>query len=481
MHLSIIALTMGVLLIIFAVALVPPLAIAVWYQDTLIARFALIAIASALLGAVLWLWGRRHTARMRNRDGFAIAAMMWLVVSLISSVPFVLCLDMSVADSVFEATSAFTTTGATTIVGLDDLPRSILFYRQELQWLGGIGVIVSAIALLPMLGVGGMQMLKAETPGPIKENQLTPRIRQTAQVIWVLYLSLTVACAFGYWLAGMNVFDAIGHSFSTLSTGGFSTHDASLAYYDNPWIETVAVIFMMAGALSFSLHFMVFRTRSPMHYLRNEESRSLLLLVLTTALVIAWVLHDDGHYGNVTHTVRFGIFQVVSVVTSTGFGISDFSAWPLMLPVLLMFISFVGGCAGSTAGGMKVIRLLVLRKQAVIEINRLIHPRLVRPLTIDERVIPNAVVQTIWAYFAVYVTAFALIMLALMQGGMDQITAFGAVATCLNNLGPGLGDVATNFVDVAANQKWMLSGAMLLGRLEIFTIFVLFTPAFWRP
>lgn len=481
MHRRIIAVTLGVLLMIFGISLVPPLAFALWDGDGLAERLAFTALAAGAAGAVLWLAGIGHTERMRTRDGFAIATMMWVVVSLISAVPFMICLDMSVADAVFESTSAFTTTGATTIVGLDVLPRSILFYRQELQWLGGIGVIVSAIALLPMLGVGGMQMLKAETPGPIKENQLTPRIRQTAQVVWVLYLGMTVLCALCYWAAGMDLFDAVAHSLSTLSTGGFSTHDASLAYFDSPLIETVAVIFMMAGALSFSLHFLVVRSRNLKHYLVNEESRALITLVVITALVIAWVLHDDGHYGSVTHTLRFGIFQVVSVVTSTGFGISDFSAWPLMLPVLLMFISFIGGCAGSTAGGMKVIRLLVLRKQAVMEINRLIHPRLVQPLTLDGRVVPNLVVQTIWAYFAVYVTAFALFMLALMQSGMDQITAFGAVATCLNNLGPGLGEVASNFVEVAAGQKWMLSAAMLLGRLEIFTIFVVLTPAFWKP
>ena len=245
-------------------------------------------------------------------------------------------------------------------------------------------------------------------------------------------------------------------------------------------IETVAVIFMMAGAMNFSLHFLVWRKRDLGAYLRNEEARALIGLVIVTSLIIAWVLHHDGHYGSVTHTLRFGIFQVVSVVTSTGFGISDFSIWPLMLPILLMFISFVGGCAGSTAGGMKVIRVVVLAKQAGIEVKRLVHPNLVRPLTLDGKTVPNKIVQTVWAYFAIYVTAFAALMLLLMQGGMDQLTAFSAVTTCLNNLGPGLGEVSANFVTVTAVQKWMLSGAMLLGRLEIFPIFVIFTPAFWK-
>jgi trk system potassium uptake protein TrkH len=480
MHPVILAATLGVLLIIFAASLISVVLVALWYQDGLVVQFLAIQAICAFSGVVLWLLSRKRETHMRNRDGFAIATMMWVVVSVLGALPFMVILDMSLADSVFESTSAFTTTGATTILGLDALPMSLLFYRQQLQWLGGIGVIISAIALLPMLGVGGMQLLKAETPGPIKENTLTPRIRSTAHVVWMLYLGITVACAFCYWLAGMSWFDAVGHSFATVSTGGFSTHDASLAYFNNPMIEFVAVIFMMAGAMNFSVHFLVWRKRDLGYYLRNEEARALIILVIVTALIIAGVLHQDGHYGSFAHTIRFGFFEVVSVVTSTGFGISDFSIWPLMLPVLLMFISFVGGCAGSTAGGIKVIRFVVLAKQAGIEVNRLIHPQLVKPLTLDGKTIPNKVVQTVWAYFAIYVTAFAVLMLALMQGGMDQVTAFGAVTTCLNNLGPGLGDVASNFVSVTAGQKWMLSGAMLLGRLEIFTIFVIFTPSFWR-
>lgn len=480
MHLVIIAATLGVLMVIFAASLAPPLAVSLWYQDGLATQFFTIQAACAIVGIVLWLLVGKGEKHMRNRDGFAIATLMWVVVSLLGSLPFIVCLDMNLANAVFESTSAFTTTGATTILGLDSLPMSILFYRQELQWLGGIGVIISAIALLPMLGVGGMQLLKAETPGPVKENQLTPRIRSTARVVWMLYLAITVACALCYWLAGMSVFDAISHSFATVSTGGFSTHDASFTYFNSPMIEFVGIVFMMAGAMNFNVHFLVWRKKDMGYYLRNEEARALIILVIVTALVIGWVLYQDGHYGSLAHTIRFGLFEVVSVVTSTGFGVSDFSVWPLMLPVLLMFISFVGGCAGSTAGGIKVIRFVVLAKQAGIEVSRLVHPRLVKPLTLDGKTIPNKLIQTVWAFFAIYVTAFAVLMLALMQSGMDQVTAFGAVTTCMNNLGPGLGDVAANFVSATADQKWMLSFAMLLGRLEIFTIFVIFTPAFWK-
>lgn len=480
MRLRITASTVGVLLAVFAASLAPPLALALWYRDGLASTYLMLQGICGVTGLLLWLYGHGSHTGLRNRDGFAIAALMWVVSSLLGALPFLLCLDMSLSDSVFESTSAFTTTGATTIVGLDALPRSILFFRQELQWLGGVGVIISAIALLPMLGVGGYQLVKAETPGPIKENQLTPRIRNTARVVWTIYLVMTALCALSYWLAGMSAFDALAHSFATVSTGGFSTHDASLAYFDSPMIETVAVVFMLAGAMNFGLHLLLWRKRDPLCYLRNEESRALIALVSITALIIGWLLWVDGHYGSLSHTLRFGIFQVVSVITSTGFGISDFSTWPLMLPVLLMFISFIGGCAGSTAGGMKVIRFVVLGKQAGIEIKRLVHPQLSRQITLDGRTVPNTVVLTVWAYFAIYVVSFALLMLAMMQGGMDQVTAFGAVTTCLNNLGPGLGEVAANFVGVDAGLKWLLSGGMLLGRLEIFTIFVIFTPAFWR-
>ncbi len=480
MNVFLVVRTLGILLFLFSGSLIPPVLISFLYDDGELLHFTTTLVIAASAGALLWLPLLKRRERVRTRDGFIIVAMLWIIMSLLSSLPFVFGLHMDIADAFFEAASAFTTTGATVITGLDQLPPSILFYRQELQWLGGIGVIVSAIALLPMLGVGGMQLFKAETPGPMKEEKLTPRIAHTAQTLWRLYLAMTVACALFYWVAGMSGFDAVAHAFSTVSTGGFSTHDASLSYFDSAAIELIAVVFMLLGAISFNIHFLVWRELRPAYYWRNVEVRAFLLTVLVVTLLVAGVLHLTGYSEGVTEALRLALFETASVITSTGFGIDDFSIWPLMLPVLLMFISFIGGCAGSTAGGMKVIRFVVIAKQASLEVQQLIHPNLVRPLKLNGSVVPGRIVQSIWGFFAVYVGVFAVTMLLMMAGGMDQVTAFGAVATCMNNLGPGLGDVAANFTTVDDLSKGLLALVMIMGRLEIFTIFVLMTPAFWR-
>jgi trk system potassium uptake protein TrkH len=381
---------------------------------------------------------------------------------------------------VFEAVSAFTTTGATVILELDGLPPSILFWRQELQWLGGIGVIVSGLAILPLLGLGGMQLYRAEVPGPIKDEKLTPRIMQTARALWHIYAGLTVACVLAYWLGGMSLFDAVGHAFSTVSTGGFSTHTAGLAYYDSGFIEAVACVFMLLGAINFGVHYAAFTQVSAAPYARNPEVR---LFLWTVAVLIAFsaaTLLATGAYQDGPRALRDATFQVISVITSTGFTTADFSTWPLALPVLLMFSSFMGGCAGSTAGGMKVLRFMLLAKQGALELQRIIHPRLQKPLKVGDRVVPESMAAGVWGFFALYLVTFAVLMVVLMTEGMDQVTAFGAVATCINNLGPGLGDVARDFHAVGDTGKLLLSFAMLLGRLEILTVLVLFSPGFWR-
>lgn len=480
MNLPLVLRTLGILLFLFSGSLLPPLLISVVYRDGELLHFAVTMLTSALIGTALWLPLLRKRQRIRTKDGFVIVAMLWLTMSLLSSLPFIFGLGMDLSDAVFEAASAFTTTGATVITGLDTLPPSILFYRQELQWLGGIGVIVSAIALLPMLGVGGMQLFKAETPGPMKDEKLTPRITHTAQTLWRLYMAMTVACALLYWAAGMTPFDAVAHAFSTVSTGGFSTHDASLAYFDSIAIEMIAITFMLLGGINFSVHFIAWRELSVSHYWRNVEVRTFLITVLSVIGVVATVLYAAGYRDDALQALRLAAFEVVSVITSTGFGIDDFSIWPLLLPTLLILISFMGGCAGSTAGGMKVLRFVIIGKQALLEVLRLVHPKLVRPVKLHGRVVPERVRQAVWGFFSVYITVFVVIMLLMMAGGMDQVTAFGAVATCMNKLGPGLGDVAANFTGVSDPAKWLLSLAMIMGRLEIFTIFVLLTPGFWK-
>jgi trk system potassium uptake protein TrkH len=479
MRVSVIVRTLGVLFLLFSTTLLPPIVLALVYGDGEFARFSATFAIALLLGLTFWLPFHKRAETIRSRDGFFIVAMMWTAMSALGAVPFMLALNMSFADAFFETASGYTTTGSTVITGLDSLAPSVLFYRQEIQWLGGIGVIVLAIALLPMLGIGGMQLYKAETPGPFKDEKLTPRITRTARSVCVVYVVVTAICAMCFWLAGMNPFDAVAHSFSTLSTGGFSTHDASLAYFDSPMIEAIAVVFMLIGGISFNVHFLAWRALRLKRYLHDTQVRAFLLTVLGLVIVVALMLKATATEG-VLQSARYAAFEVVSIITTTGFGIADFSSWPLALPVVLTFAGFVGGCAGSTAGGIKVIRFLVLGKQAGVHVHRLIHPQAVRRLKIDGQIVSDTVIESIAGFFAVYVAVFAVFMMLVMLDGMDQVTAFGAVATCMNNVGPGLGEVAANFVGVSAQSKVVLAFAMLLGRLEIFTFLVLLTPAFWR-
>jgi trk system potassium uptake protein TrkH len=471
---------LGVLVLSFCVMLLPPIAVTVIYDDGLLGLFLTHLAVALPIGALLLAYSARRAVRLRIRDGFVAVAMLWFALSVFASLPLYFGAGLSYPDAIFEAASGITTTGATVITGLDTLPRSLLFFRQEIQWFGGIGVIVSAIAVLPMMRLGGMQMMKAETPGPVKGTKLTPRIMETARALWGIYLVLTLACAVFYWFAGMETYDAIAHSLTTVSTGGFSTHDASIGFYGSPSIEAIAVVFMILGAINFNVHFAAWAQFDLRAYFRNEEVRSFLAFTALVVLAASAALASTGIYDTVAGAARAALFTVVSVITSTGYGVADFSVWPLMLPVLLIFISFVGGCAGSTAGGMKVMRFVIMTRQAQIEVQRLIHPALVKPLRVDGRTVTDEVIRGVWAFFMVYVVVFAALMMILMGQGHDQVTAFGAVATCLNNLGPGLGDVATNFVALGDPEKLVLVFAMIAGRLEIFTIFVLLTPAFWR-
>jgi trk system potassium uptake protein TrkH len=373
-----------------------------------------------------------------------------------------------------------TTTGATVLTGLDQLPPSILYYRQQLQWFGGMGIIVLAVAVLPMLGVGGMQLYRAETPGPVKDSKLTPRITETAKALWYVYLSITIACAVAYWAAGMSIFDAICHSFSTVAIGGFSTHDQSMGYWSSPVIEMIAVVFMFIAGINFALHFLSFRDRTLRNYVQDPEFRAYVAITCGLTLVVLVYLYAAGYYASIPETFTKGLFQVVSIGTTTGFTTDNFAAWPGALPVLLILSSFVGGCAGSTAGGMKVIRWLLMYKQGMREVKRLIHPSAEIPVKLGSRAVHHRVVDAVWGFFSVYVVVFGAMLIVLLSTGLDQVTAFAAVTATLNNLGPGLGDVATGFSTISDVGKWLSICAMLLGRLEIFTLLVLVTPAFWQ-
>ncbi|MEM6639027.1 MAG: TrkH family potassium uptake protein [Pseudomonadota bacterium] len=472
----------GRLLMIFSGTMLPPVLVSLIYRDggslAFLAGFAFTLAA----GFILWWPVRKLTLDLRLRDGFMVVAGFWIVLGLFGAVPLYLSPSpaISLTDAVFESVSGLTTTGATILTGLDTLPHSVLFYRQQLQWLGGMGIIVLAVAILPMLGVGGMQLYRAETPGPMKDSKMTPRVTETAKALWYIYLGLTVLCALFFWVAGMDVFDAIGHAFSTVAIGGFSTHDASIGHFDSVAIEMITVVFMFAAGINFSLHFLAWRDTRVRNYFRDPEFRAYTFTLFALTLLLFFELFMRGEYPSVLDAFTKSIFQAVSIGTTTGFATADFASWPVHLPMLLIMASFIGGCAGSTGGGMKVIRWLLIYKQGVREIRRLVHPSAQIPVKLGSKAVPGRVVEAVWGFFSVYTVIFSIMIVILMFIGLDTVTAFSAVAASLNNLGPGLGDVASNFAAVPDAAKWVSMFAMLLGRLEIFTLLVLLSPTYWR-
>ncbi|HET9680177.1 MAG TPA: TrkH family potassium uptake protein [Gammaproteobacteria bacterium] len=473
---------MGLLLLLLSATMLFPIGIALLYDDGGLWPFVEAGVTLLLLGLVIWFPVRKIRRDLRLRDGFIIVAMFWLVLGFASAIPLVLADQpvMSLTDAVFEAVSGLTTTGATVLLNLDTLPHSILWYRSQLHWLGGMGIIVLAVAILPMLGVGGMQLYKAEAPGPVKDNKITPRITQTAKALWVIYLALTFFCGISYWLGGMGVFDAVTHSFSTIATGGFSTHDASFAYFQSPLLEWIAIFFMILGGINFALHFMAWRHISLKAYLQDPECRTYFGILIALSVITAFYLLFSNTYSDVSTAIRTSIFQVVAIITTTGFVTTNYSLWPVFVPTLLLFAMFIGGCGGSTSGGIKVIRFYLLFKQGMREIKKLIHPNAVLSIKMGDRPVPDTVVESVWGFFAIYVALFVLMMLIMIATGLDQVTAFSAVASALNNFGVGLGEIFVTFATVSDVGKWVSIFAMLLGRLEIFTLLVLLTPAFWR-
>jgi trk system potassium uptake protein TrkH len=480
MNLFLLGRIIGIYALIFGITLLSPILVGLWYREPEILHFFLPMVGSIGLGAFLWLIGRRRTRELSVGDGYLIVTLFWVLLSLLGAWPLMSGFDLSFVDALFESASGITTTGATLITGLDDMPRSLLFYRQQLQWFGGMGLIVLGVAVMPMLGIGGMQLYRAEAPGPLKEEKLTPRLTHTARALWLIYFALTLGCAGGYWLAGMSPFDAIAHSLSTVSTGGFSTHDASIGYFRSAAVEAVAVVFMLLAAINFGVHYLAWMNRNPMQYLRDTEARTFLGFVVAMVMLVGLILYLEGAYDQLHTSLRNAIFEVVSIVTSTGFGTVDFAHWPDFLPLLLIYISFVGGCGGSTAGGMKVMRVLLMVKQGSQEVRQLIHPHAVLPLRLGQRVVDPRLARSVWGFFALYTVAVATLTLLMVHAGLAPLDAFSAVATCLNNLGPGLGEVAYTFQSVSDFGKLLGVSAMLLGRLEILTILVILSPAFWR-
>jgi trk system potassium uptake protein TrkH len=466
---------------IFSVAQVIPGFLAYFFEEReFVYNFILSGFITFLIGCFMFFIASDKNGELRTKDGFIITIFFWTVLGFFGSIPFYLANleGVTYIDSLFESISGLTTTGATVFVGLDDMPRSLLFYRQLLQWLGGMGIIVLAVAVLPLLGVGGMQLYKAETPGPLKDSKLTPRITETAKALWFVYVSMTISCAILYKYFGMNWFDAVGHAFSTISIGGFSTHDANFAFFDSSSLRWTAIIFMVISGINFALHYLAWTKKRLLHYFYDSEVKLYLSLLVSTALITyLTLLFSDNVYDEM---VVDSAFQAVSIGTTTGFLTSNYSNWPLFVPIMLLIAAFIGACAGSTGGGIKVIRALILIRQGSSEITKLIHPNAVVTIKFGKKSLDPRVSESVWGFFAVYVATFLIILMFLLSQNNDFLTAFSAVGATLNNLGPGLGAVSENYKDITDGSKIALCLSMLLGRLEIFTLLLLFTPAFWR-
>ncbi|MFO0028003.1 MAG: potassium transporter TrkG [Pseudomonadota bacterium] len=458
-----------------------PLGLSWWYDDGIAAVFIESLMLCLVVGFLLWLPVRNRREELRLRDGFLVVTLIWFLVGAACALPFMLGpTRLSYTDAYFEAVSGLTTTGATVLVGIERLPRSLLFYRQSLHFLGGMGIVILAVAILPMLRIGGSQLFRAESTGPIKDTRLTPRIAETAKALWLVYVGLNAACALAYWIGGMNVFDAITHAFATVATGGFGNYDASFGQFDSPLLEAIAILFMSLGGSNFAMQFLAWRRASANVYFLDSETRAYFAIIVAGSVVVALAVWAHGAHEGLAESLRHAAFHIVSNITTTGFVTTGFAQWPGYAPLLLILIGFIGGCSGSTSGGMKVVRVMLLFRQGLREIAQLVHPRGRFVVKLGGTTVSGAVLAAVTGFCTLYVACFTVMTLALAATGLDLLSAFSAVATCINNLGPGLGVVASTFRDVNDVGVWICSFAMLLGRLEIFTVLVLFTAAFWR-
>ena len=482
MQLSIVAKTLGLLLMVFSFAQVPPILVDLIYSEGEYLTFVFSFILTVFGGLVLWWPFRAIKKGFRLREGVLIVVSFWIVLSLFGTLPFLITesiSNLSFSNAFFESMSGLTTTGATVLSQLDDLPKSILFYRQQLQWLGGMGIIVLAVAVLPLLGVGGMELYHAESSG-IAKDRLTPKLRNTAIALWKIYLSLTVLCALAYFFSGMSIFDAISHSFSTVAIGGFSTHDSSIGYFNSIPIEMIAMFFMFLAGINFSLHFVAWNNRSLVDYIKDSEFKTYAMVLLSASAIVVTALSLNGEYGSTSETIRHSLFQTISIATTTGFTSQNYSNWPSAIPVFLIMVSFIGACVGSTGGGIKVVRVLVMFRLGMKEIHKFIRPNAQVSIKLNNASINEKALVSVLGFFSLYAISFIFIMMLLMFAGLDQVTAYSATAATMNNLGPGLGEVAQNYGSLGETAKWILSFSMLIGRLEVLTIIAIFHRAFWR-
>jgi len=474
---------LGKMVLVFGLTMLIPLGLALWSNDGTDLVFGKSIIVTLGSGLIMSIATQRFKRELQTRDGFLLVVLVWSALPAFAMLPLLLQLpELNLSMAYFEAASGLTATGGTVLSGLDALPLSINLWRGEMVWLGGMGLIVLAVAILPLLGVGGRQLLNAEIPGPMKENKLTPRIAETAKGLWSIYASLTLVCIVAYKWAGMSWFDAVMHAFTTLGLGGFSSHDASYAYWDSPLIEAVAIVFMLIAGINFATHFLVWRAKNLIFYRHDSEAGWYIVIVFASCLGLAFYLWFSGVYAELLTALRYAAFNIVSVATTTGYSNTDYSLWPIFAPLWMLFLSGFCTSSGSTGGGIKMIRARILYQQLYREIITIMHPSAVIPAKLGRSVLANRVILAVLVFLFVYTASIVLMTLLLTLSGLDVITSFSAAAACINNLGPGLGDIgpATTYASLTDFQTWVCSFAMLLGRLEFFTVLAIFTPAFWR-
>lgn len=473
---------LGGVVFMFGLTLIVPMLVAWAGNESTLHLFAKDMVLTCGAGLLLWVGFRPFRRELRIKDGFLLVTLVWAGLPVFAMFPLLSHLDISATDAYFEAVSGLTATGATVLTGLDTLPASINIWRGELQWFGGMGVIVLAVAILPMLGIGGRQLYKAETPGPMKDTKLTPRIAQTAKGLWLIYAALTLACFAAYWAAGMSWQDALMHAFTTMGLAGFSSHDASFGYFDSPVLEAIAILFMLVAGINFATHFRFVRERTYGIYAQDGEAQAFVLTVLTSGVLIGMYLWALGHYPDVLTALRYAVFNTVSVATTTGYASTDFGLWPAFAGFWMLLLGTFSTSSGSTGGGIKMIRARLLIQQLYRELKRLLHPSAQIPVRYTGAAVPNQVIFAVLAFFFVFTLTAIVMTLAMMATGLEPVTALTAVIATLSNIGPGLGAVgpSTTFAVLNDFQTWLCTLAMILGRLEMFTFLVVLTPAFWR-
>jgi trk system potassium uptake protein len=474
---------LGLIILVFGLSMLVPLLLAEITRDGAQRAYDWGVVVTMGSGALLWLIGVRWKRELKARDGILLVVLTWTLLPGFAAIPLAIYMPhLPLADVYFEAMSGLTATGATVLSGLDDLPKSINLWRAQLHWIGGLGVIVLVTAVLPLLGVGGRQMYKAETPTPMKDQKLTPRMAETAKGFWVVYVILTALCISVLWALGMSFFDAVVHAFSVMGLGGFSSHDASLGYFDSVYLEMAVAVFALVAGVNFATHFGFFRLRRFSLYAHDPELRWFLGFVLGSGLILALLLWQRDIFLDLPSALRYAMFNTISVATTLGFATTDYGQWPFFAGLWMMFLCSFSTGAGSTGGGIKMMRAILLYKQVYRELQKLIHPNAQIPLRLGGDVVPNKIIYAVLAFMFIYVASIVSLSFVLSFTGLDVLTAFSAVVACINNTGPGLGNVgpATTYAVLTDFQTAVCTFAMLLGRLELFTLLVVLTPAFWR-